>query len=67
MVEENTFPQVGFTLLPEEIPEDLKEQINNFLWVNLPSSVTLGDAEIMAAKIHDLIYLSWQKHEDNNG
>jgi len=45
--------------MDEEIidPGELKEKVNNLLWVSLPSNTTLEEAEALAIKIHSKIMI----------
>lgn len=42
-----------------EMPSDVKQRINELLFYSLPSSVTLGDMEILAAEIFTKINGRW--------
>lgn len=39
-----------------------KDEINKFLWLHLPSDMTIGEAEGVAAKIHQLMNDAWAIH-----
>lgn len=39
---------------------ELKVEINNLLFVNLPDKVTLGEMEKMALTIHQMIMNKWE-------
>ena len=43
----------------EAAPEDLKEQINAFLWTPLGPKTTLAEAEAIAAELHDRVLRTW--------
>ena len=51
------------TILPERRPPspDLKERINNLLWVVLPDNTTLAEAEEIAIHWWDDICKKWSK------
>lgn len=45
---------------PEEhMPDNIKEQINNLLWVVLPHHATLKQAEDIALDIYHKIVYAW--------
>lgn len=45
----------------DEKLDELKREINNFLWVNLPRSATLGEADNVAVEVHSLVSRLWRR------
>jgi hypothetical protein len=45
----------------EAIVENLKTDINNFLWDRLPNNITLEKEKIIATRTFDMIFNSWNK------
>lgn len=48
---------------PERMPADLKCRINSLLWTLLPPSMSLGEAEDVAAMLDARIRDAWRLHE----
>jgi hypothetical protein len=48
-------------VVKENLINDLKPDINNFLYSRLPTTLTLGEMEFLACKIHDLIWETWNE------
>jgi len=46
-------------VLVGEPPEDLKERINNLLFVTMPGPTTINEMEDMATDIHQNIMQAW--------
>ena len=44
-----------------EMLADLKEKINNMLWMSLPGTCTIDKAEEIAEEIHSLICDVWEE------
>jgi len=53
----------GEAVCEAHIKDDLKLDINNFLWPRLPGKTTLGKADRMAGMIHALIVKEWETLE----
>lgn len=45
----------------ENPPEDLKQRINNLMWVCLPSETSLQEAERVANQIYGEVLAVWNK------
>ncbi len=59
----NPIGDTGFTLddfNSETIPEDLKSQINNFLWTVLGPDTSLRDADEIAMGLYTAIQATWE-------
>lgn len=44
----------------QDLQEHLKLDINNFLFLCLPETATLGEMDRLACKVYDLIMKSWE-------
>lgn len=44
----------------ESTLEDLKVNINTFLWCKLPRGTSLGKAEDIAVNIYEIIFAEWE-------
>jgi hypothetical protein len=49
----------------EESLADLKNEINNLLWMYLPDSTTIGRAEQIAVQVYGVIENEWDEHRES--
>jgi hypothetical protein len=55
----NTLNMSSDAEIKADLEEDLKPDLNNFLFPRLPQTMSLGDMERLACEIHDLIMKAW--------
>jgi len=46
-----------------EVLDNIKPELNSFLWTRLPPNMTLSEAETVACDITSLVSTAWERHE----